>query len=638
MENDTWLRDCYRRIHRWNLEEIFIVRNGKYIDIYVVGEDFDIIVAPINNFIQNRLGAAVFDARERLDDEHVLRYFINYSIGRGKSIPADPTRISHIKEEFNIALDEGAVGGILTEIYRRTETFSSRLQNDPFIRSNQVNYSEILLDMAEKIFGELTEFQYIFLGFEKHLSQNLIQTINRSESVKLFIYHSDFDKAYHTGLQYGCIPINLEHLKYHLQFDSILLNFQPFNTDFWQFITSSVKGNKNGRYVFFDLTNSEKMKNLIRPANLFYQTDTQINNLIQAHLGNRRLYLEEISEKIDKEIREYYDWFYSDLRYVTNNIVSADRRMQKVFELVRRIAPSDISILITGETGTGKELIARAIHENSHRAPKSFVAVNCSAIPVTLLESELFGHEKGSFTGALSTKKGLIEQSSGGTLFLDEIGDLPPVIQVKLLRVLQEREIMRIGNTTPISVDIRLVSATNRKLPELAESEKFRPDLYYRLNTVQINLPPLRERKKDIPLLTSYFLKKLNRQSEKYLSRISDDVLKRFMIYDWPGNVRELENIIERAFAVAIGNEITMTDLPTRLQYFTAQIRHPAQAADQHAQTLKQLEESQIKDLIINKRVKLNQAAQILGIGRTTLWRKMRQLGIDREDIEDNRD
>jgi transcriptional regulator with PAS, ATPase and Fis domain len=309
-----------------------------------------------------------------------------------------------------------------------------------------------------------------------------------------------------------------------------------------------------------------------------------------------------------------------------------------VFELLRRIAPSDINALITGETGTGKELIARAIHQNSLRAESRFVAVNCSAIPDTLLEGELFGYVKGAFTGAISAKKGLIEMASGGTLFLDEIGDLPPIIQVKLLRVLQEREILQIGSTTPVKVDIRLVTATNHDLEELTRKGRFRSDLFYRINTVQINLPSLRERREDIPILTKYFINRLNRINGKQITEISEDVYKRFLSYDWPGNIRELENIIERAFAVSIGEVITVTDLPTRLQSYPVRTNSFSNESARSDNSLKQLEAERISELLIDRNIKLSDAAKILGIGRTTLWRKMREFGISRNQIDGNHD
>jgi transcriptional regulator with PAS, ATPase and Fis domain len=358
--------------------------------------------------------------------------------------------------------------------------------------------------------------------------------------------------------------------------------------------------------------------------------------LIDTHTRNRRYYLQTIYPGLNDEIKSFYAWLYSDDRFVFNNIVSADRLMQKVFELMRRIAPSDINVLITGETGTGKELVARAIHQDSLRSDARFVAVNCSAIPETLLEGELFGYEKGAFTGAISAKKGLIEIASGGTLFLDEIGDLPPTIQVKLLRVLQEREILHIGSTTPIKVDIRLVTATNHNLEELTQEGNFRSDLYYRVNTVQINLPALRERREDIPILTKYFINRLNRNNGKQINKISEEVHKRFISYDWPGNVRELENIIERAFAVSIGEEITVTDLPTRLQSYPIRKYTARKESVPLDSSLKKIEAEHIRDLLINKKIKLSDAANILGIGRTTLWRKMREFGIFRDQIDGN--
>jgi transcriptional regulator with PAS, ATPase and Fis domain len=265
------------------------------------------------------------------------------------------------------------------------------------------------------------------------------------------------------------------------------------------------------------------------------------------------------------------------------------------------------------------------------RSEARFVAVNCSAIPDTLLEGELFGYEKGAFTGAISAKKGLIEIASGGTLFLDEIGDLPPMIQVKLLRVLQEREILQIGSTTPVKVDIRLVTATNHNLDDLTMQGKFRSDLFYRVNTVQINLPALRERREDIPILTKYFIKRLNRKNGKQINIISEEVYKRFLSYDWPGNIRELENIIERAFAVSIGEEITVADLPTRLHSYPIRNNSSTNMSTGADSSLKQLEAEHITDLLINKQIKLSEAAKILGIGRTTLWRKMREFGISKD-------
>ncbi len=254
-------------------------------------------------------------------------------------------------------------------------------------------------------------------------------------------------------------------------------------------------------------------------------------------------------------------------RYSFHNIVGRSAVMQKVFYIIEKVAPSKSTVLITGESGTGKELIAKAIHYNSPRFDKPFVSVNCGALPETLLESELFGHEKGAFTGAIQQRKGRFELAHGGTLFLDEISEMPLHLQVKLLRVLQEMEFERVGGSQTIKVDVRVIAATNRELKTEVEAGRFRADLFYRLNVVNIHVPPLRERKEDIPLLINHFIEKYSKEmgiSEKV--RIDKEALKLLMEYHWPGNVRELENVIERALLLCSGGEIRLGDLPPEIR------------------------------------------------------------------------
>jgi Nif-specific regulatory protein len=245
-----------------------------------------------------------------------------------------------------------------------------------------------------------------------------------------------------------------------------------------------------------------------------------------------------------------------------SNMVGESARMQQVYQFLAKVAPTGASVLICGESGTGKELAARAIHLNNPRANKPFVAVNCAALTETLLESELFGHEKGAFTGAIAQKKGKFEVADGGTIFLDEVGEMSPLLQTKLLRVLQEREFERVGGTRPIKVDIRLIAATNRNLEEAIEQGSFRQDLYYRLNVVQLSMPPLRERREDIPLLANYFVAKYSKMCKRRVSGISAEARARLINYDWPGNVRELENAIERAVVLGTTDLILPEDLP----------------------------------------------------------------------------
>ena len=260
-------------------------------------------------------------------------------------------------------------------------------------------------------------------------------------------------------------------------------------------------------------------------------------------------------------------------RYEYKNIVAHSEKMQAVLALVERVAPTNATVLIGGESGVGKDLVARAIHEHSHRASGPFVKINSTAIPETLLESELFGYEKGAFSGAVSSKPGKFELADKGTLFLDEIGDVPAAIQVKLLRVLQEREFERLGGTRTLKVDVRLVAATNRDLRAALEEGTFREDLYYRLNVVAIDIPPLRDHKEDIPALAEFFLEKFARESGKKVQGITPQAMKLLMDFHWPGNVRELENVIQRAVTLSAGAQLDVADI-----HSTASARRAASA------------------------------------------------------------
>lgn len=306
------------------------------------------------------------------------------------------------------------------------------------------------------------------------------------------------------------------------------------------------------------------------------------------------------------------------------SIVYKSEVMKQLMKMIDRVAPSNATVLVLGESGTGKELIARAIHERSYRRNKPFVAINCGALRETLLESELFGHEKGSFTGAYARKIGLAEAANGGTLFLDEIGELSPGIQAKLLRFIQEGEIFRVGGKDPIKVDIRLISATNRELDQEVARGNFREDLFYRINTITVNSPPLRRRKEDIPLLIEYFLA---RGSHKVLNRgrqMSEDAMKIMIRYDWPGNIRELQNVCERLQILADGHTIMPGDLPEN-------VVNPEQkiVTDDYdpTVTLYDLEKRFILKALNYFDGNKTQAANALGITIKTLYNKLHEYG-----------
>ena len=304
-------------------------------------------------------------------------------------------------------------------------------------------------------------------------------------------------------------------------------------------------------------------------------------------------------------------------------MVGRSAPMQRLFDLMERVAPTRATVLITGETGTGKELVARGVHDLSDRARRPFVAINCSALPETLLESELFGHMKGSFTGAIQSKRGLFEEAGGGTLFLDEISTVSPAIQVKLLRVLQERKVKRVGGREQIPVDFRLLAATNRDLAELVEKGEFREDLFYRLNVFPIEVPDLRSRREDIPVLANYFRLRFAEENGVEPPDIPPETLSRMMAYDWPGNVRELENFIERAVIMHAGAKSIPFDPPQALG------RRPERDVLSRARSerwdLERLEREYILECLEATHWHQGEAAEILGINRRTLYRKLKK-------------
>jgi len=311
--------------------------------------------------------------------------------------------------------------------------------------------------------------------------------------------------------------------------------------------------------------------------------------------------------------------------YSFHQILGKSRPMQEVFELIRRVADSPSNLLITGESGTGKELVAKAIHYNSDRRDRPFVAVNSAAIPEQLLESELFGHMRGAFTDAKADRPGLFEEAQKGTLFLDEISELLLMLQAKLLRAIQEREIRRVGSTKSIPVDVRIIAATNLNLADEVKAKHFREDLYYRLNVIEIRLPPLRDRRADIPLLVETFLHKCAKANRKPLQGISESSLALLIDYSWPGNVRELENIIERAVTLARGEKIMPEDLPATVQGSRGDRRVLDDAAERTL-PLQEVEWEYIKKILEKTGGNKYQAAQALGIDRKTLYRKLAEM------------
>jgi DNA-binding NtrC family response regulator len=362
-------------------------------------------------------------------------------------------------------------------------------------------------------------------------------------------------------------------------------------------IESAIKAMKMGAYDY-----------ITKP----FQMDELVITVKKA-LENRLLKKEIV--RLKKEVES---------RYHFHQMIGKSPSMQKIYDLIERISDTSSNVLITGESGTGKELVAKAIHYNGTRKEGPFIAVNCAAIPETLLESELFGYKKGAFTDAKSDKKGLVFEANQGTLFLDEITETPLTLQAKLLRVIEERELRPLGDTNSYLIDVRIISTSNRDINSLIQGNQFREDLYYRLKVIDIEMPPLRERREDIPILVQHFINKFSKEQKKGISGVSEDALKILLNYSWPGNIRELENIIQRAITLSQHEVILPEDLPaTIIQKIDEKL---FEKALEEKFTLDQLEKEYIKRVLVETGGNKSKAAERLGLDRKTLYRKLEEL------------
>jgi len=349
---------------------------------------------------------------------------------------------------------------------------------------------------------------------------------------------------------------------------------------------------------------------ITKPLNLAELRDRVSKALEHRHLVRRT---EQLSAQLDE-------------RFGFEGIIGSSPAICKVVQTCRQIAPTDATVLIEGESGTGKELVAKAIHNNSPRRENNFVALNCAALSEGILESELFGHEKGAFTGAVTSRKGRFEHANGGTLFLDEVGDMPAPIQIKLLRVIENREIVRVGSNDPRRVDVRLISATNRNLADMVSKGQFREDLYFRLKVVRIVLPPLRERREDIPLLIEHYLRRLAAEHGKHVTGLAPEAQAVFVAYDWPGNVRELINTLETMVVLARGETLGVEDIPAEIRPDDGSAAASTGIAT--GMSLQDAERILIQRTLEETGGNRQKTAEILGIGERTLYRKIKQYGL----------
>ncbi len=457
---------------------------------------------------------------------------------------------------------------------------------------NKSSANILLLDDDKIILDSLSEF----LEMEGHRvfsAENVKQAKTILENNNIEIVISDLNMPDYTGMEF------LRFIKANYpQITAIIITA-------YGSIDSAVEAMKLGAYDY-----------LTKPI-----IDDELKMTLNRALKQQALQAENIALKEKLKSQQQF-----------GKLIGRDPRMQKIFELIRVVASTSTNILITGESGTGKSLIAREIHQQSPRKDNPFIEVSCGAIPETLLESELFGHTKGSFTGAHTDKQGKFLAANKGTIFLDEIDSASPALQVKLLRVLQERQFEPVGTNKTISVDVRVIVATNKNLKKLVEQEKFRQDLYYRINVVSINLPPLRDRPGDIPLLAEHFLEKYSKIhcNGKNKKRLSEQTLKILMRYNWPGNVRELENAIERAVVLSPSDIIVPQDLPEEILNPIESKNELISSEMPLAQALLKVEKNIILNALERNNWNKQKTAKALGISRTSLFRKMRDFDIHR--------
>jgi DNA-binding NtrC family response regulator len=432
-------------------------------------------------------------------------------------------------------------------------------------------------------------------GFDVHTAENGEIAINMTRQGLYDVILIDLNMPKVDGMAV------LRHLVDHLQ-DSIGIILTGHAT-----IKNAVEAMKIGAYDY--LTKPVKMEEVLM--------------VINRALEFRDLRRENLALK--KQLKNKYKF---------ENFIGDSPQMNKVFRVIEKVADTDSTTLILGESGTGKELVARALHYHSRRRDKPLVPVNCGAIPEDLLESELFGHEKGAFTHAIKTRIGRFELADGGTIFLDEVAEMSPHLQVKLLRVLQEQEFERLGATKTIRCDVRILAATNKDLDKLVEEGSFREDLYYRLKVIPIEIPPLRDRRSDIPLLVHHFLENITRNRKKKIKGIAKEVMRAFMSYDWPGNVRELENIIERMVILTEGTSLTMDDVPEKISHKQISDQPIKAVIPDEGISLSSAINEYERQLIISALEKAewvkNRAAKLLNMNRTTLVEKIKKQGIDR--------
>ncbi len=559
----------------------------------------------------------------RLQGPEAVRHFLQMSVGLETFIE---NQENDFLEQTSRALRANketmhTAGPVINRLYQTALMLFSRIQKTDQ-SYDYITVARQLEELITKIFRSFGKCSLLVVGSNES-TEPILDTLPVRKFQDCLFLHQDHFKSQQLASRFQGTALDADELYGILDEIQLVLRM---NQDFSQAFTvdslrAAMERRKNLPLLLVNLDTS-----LVPDARV-----NKIYNLFSYHIDDlqNRYSFEENSVRtlIENELGKFFSWFYSKDRYRFGDIIGKSDAIERILELIARISQTSITVLIQGDSGTGKELIAQAIHENSPRKDRPFIVINCGAMPDTLLESELFGHVKGAFTGASANKKGLLEEADGGTFMLDEIGDTSPAFQVKLLRVLQQGEMRKVGSNEFQKINVRVIAATNRRLDKLVEQNRFRHDLYYRLNVVQIDVPPLTDRREDILLLADHFMQKYAEKMKKRVIGISKEARELFLAYPWPGNVRELENTLERAVALCVGFQIKAEDLPKRIKFWQSS----AKAKEENTLLpLKNVEEQHIRHVLQTLNWDYDRAVEVLGIGRTTLWRKIKEYGIEK--------
>lgn len=555
---------------------------------------------------------------EAKTENAALAHYFRSGLGWLSEGSRDEQHAKAFREAHATAQKHGLLDEQINRLYERALWLTEKVRLETDFFSHTTSLAATLLEVVGKIFGGLKNRTALILGNNMEAARTA-QALREADIAGLLLCNksSQAEDYLNRVLLETASEANVAPLA------DLILIFETLHPQFTdpRFIQKFMAKRKRAPLLLVDFTaGAAPLVEFKKMYNLFFFTREDLSKLVAQEASQREQTEHKIALWIANETENFCQWLASEERFRFGRMVGNSAQMQRVFEMIARIARTDITVLIQGESGTGKELVAAAVHESSGRARRPFVVVNCGAIPESLLESELFGHVRGAFTGAITNKKGLFEEAHMGTIFLDEIGELPQQLQVKLLRFLQDNVIRKVGGNANIQLDVRVLAATNRDLEEMVTEGKFRSDLYYRLNVIRLDLPALHERLDDIPVLAKHFLRKFAARMRKPAAVLSKEALHKLRSYSWPGNVRELENALERAVALSLDQEINADDLPDHLRH------HRAPTISSNARpTLKEMEQRYILETVEHCNNNYDEAARMLGIGRTTLWRKLKE-------------